>query len=53
MNKILVVDDDQNILNVIKLRLEANNYCVTTTLQAEAAVKIAKNKTFDLCSVRF
>ena len=35
MNKILVVDDDQNILKVIKLRLEANNYRVATTLQAE------------------
>ena len=53
MNKILVVDDDQNILNVIKLRLEANNYRVTTTLQAEAAVKIAKNKVFDLALLDF
>ncbi|MCP4252158.1 MAG: sigma-54-dependent Fis family transcriptional regulator [Candidatus Scalindua sp.] len=51
MNKILVVDDDQNILSVIKLRLEANNYRVTTTLQAEEAVKIAKSKTFDLALV--
>ncbi|KHE92213.1 MAG: sigma-54 dependent transcriptional regulator [Candidatus Scalindua rubra] len=53
MNKILVVDDDQNILNVINLRLEANNYCVATTLQAEAAVKMAKNKNFDLAVVDF
>ena len=53
MNKILVVDDDQNILKVIKLRLEANNYRVATTLQAEAAVKIAKNKIFDLALVDF
>jgi two-component system response regulator GlrR len=53
MNKILVVDDDQNILNVINLRLEANNYSVATTLRAEAAVKIAKNKTFDLALVDF
>ena len=53
MNKILVVDDDQNILNVIKLRLEANNYSVATTLQAEAAVKIAKNKVFDLALLDF
>ncbi len=53
MNKILVVDDDQNILNVIKLRLEANNYCVATTLQAEEAVKIAKNKIFDLALLDF
>ncbi len=51
MNKILVVDDDQNILKVIKLRLEANNYRVATTLQAEAAVKIAKNKIIDLALV--
>ena len=53
MNKILVVDDDQNILNVIKLRLEANKYRVATTLQAEAAVKTAKNKIFDLALVDF
>jgi two-component system response regulator GlrR len=53
MNKILVVDDDQNILNVIKLRLEANNYCVATALQAEEAVKIAKNKIFDLALLDF
>ncbi len=53
MNKILVVDDDQNILNVINLRLEANNYRVDTTLQAEAAVKIAQNKIFDLALVDF
>lgn len=53
MNKILVVDDDQNILNVLNLRLVANNYRVATTLQAEAAVKIAKNKIFDLALVDF
>lgn len=53
MNEILVVDDDQSILKVIKLRLEANNYSVSTTLQAEAAVKIAKNKIFDLALVDF
>jgi len=53
MNKILVVDDDQNILNVINLRLEANNYRVDTTLQAEAAVTIARNKVFDLAVVDF
>lgn len=53
MNKILVVDDDQNILNVINLRLEANNYRVDTTLQAEAAVKIARSKIFDLALVDF
>ncbi len=53
MNKILVVDDDQNILKVIKLRLEANNYRVATTLQTKAAVKIAKNKIIDLALVDF
>ncbi len=53
MNKILVVDDDQNILNVINLRLEANNYRVDTTLQAEAAVTIARSKVFDLALVDF
>ncbi len=53
MNKILVVDDDQNVLKVIKMRLETNDYCVSTAHEAEAAVKIAKNNIFDLALVDF
>ncbi len=48
MDKILVVDDDQNILKVIKMRLEAEGYGVDTATQADDAVKTAKNDVYDL-----
>jgi two-component system response regulator GlrR len=48
MNKILVVDDDRNILKVIKLRLEAENYQVVTATDAENALARAGAETFDL-----
>jgi len=51
MNNILVVDDDQNILKVIKMRLEAEGYGVGTALQGEKAVTIARDKVFDLAIV--
>ena len=51
MHSILVVDDDQNILKVIKMRLEAKGYQVATAIQAEKAVKIARGEAFDLALV--
>ena len=51
MNKILVVDDDRNILKVIKLRLEAENYQVVTATDAEDALAKARNEGFDLALV--
>lgn len=48
MNKILVVDDDRNILKVIKLRLEAENYQVVTATDAEDALAKAGDEGFDL-----
>ena len=51
MNKIMVVDDDQNVLKVIKMRLEANHYQVATAFQAAKAVKIAQDRMFDLALV--
>lgn len=51
MDKILVIDDDQNILKVIKMRLEAKGYQVATATQAEKAVKIAKDEVFHLALV--
>jgi two-component system response regulator GlrR len=51
MDKILVVDDDQNILKVIKMRLEAKGYQVATATQGEEAEKIAKDEVFDLALV--
>jgi two-component system response regulator GlrR len=51
MNKILVVDDDRNILKVIKLRLEAENYQVVTATDAEDALAKAGDGAFDLALV--
>ncbi len=51
MDKILVVDDDRNLLKVIKLRLEAENYQVVTAPDAEAALAEARNEGFDLALV--
>ena len=46
MEKILVVDDDPSILKVIKMRLEAEGYEVTTSLQAETALDLVKDEIF-------
>jgi len=51
MDKILVLDDEKNLLKVIKMRLEANDYQVATALQAETAVEIAKKEEIDLALV--
>lgn len=51
MDTILVVDDDRNILKVIKMRLEAEGYGVGTAVQSEKALKIAREKVFDLAIV--
>ena len=51
MEKILVVDDDQNVLKVIKMRLEARDYQVATATEAEQSVEMAKQEVFDLALV--
>ena len=51
MYRILVLDDEKNLLKVIKMRLEANGYHVATALQAEGAVEIAKKEEIDLALV--
>lgn len=51
MNKILVLDDEKNLLKVIKMRLEANGYRVATALRAETAVEIAKKEKIVLALV--
>jgi len=38
MLKVLVVDDDENILKLIKMRLEVEGYKVETASNAEAAL---------------
>jgi two-component system response regulator GlrR len=51
MDKILVLDDDQNLLKVIKMRLEASGYQVATAIQARTALEIAKKEGIDLALV--
>jgi two-component system, NtrC family, response regulator GlrR len=46
--KILVVDDDPNILQVIKMRLVSGGYDVTTSNNAEEALSLAQKEPFDL-----
>jgi two-component system response regulator GlrR len=51
VHKILVVDDDRSILKVIKMRVEAEKYRVSTAIDALEALNEAKNDTFDLALV--
>lgn len=48
---ILIVDDDKNMLEVLRLRLEAEGYTVTATAGAEDALKMAEDELFDLALV--
>lgn len=50
-SKILVVDDDKNLLELLKLRLESANYEVVAVLREEDAVNEMKNQVFDLSIV--
>lgn len=49
--KILVVDDDQGILNLLKLRLEAENYQTTLTETGSEALAQATAEIYDLAIV--
>ena len=51
MDKILVVDDDLNILRVLKMRLEAEGYSVTTVAEVHEAIELVKEEEFDLALV--
>jgi two-component system response regulator GlrR len=46
--KILVVDDDRNLIDLMKMRLESANYEVVTALKEEEARVAAKGQVFDL-----
>ncbi|HUV06257.1 MAG TPA: sigma-54 dependent transcriptional regulator [Spirochaetia bacterium] len=48
LGKILVVDDDRNLIEVLKVRVESAGYEVTTALNEEEAIEAAKNQMFDL-----
>jgi two-component system response regulator GlrR len=51
LGKILVVDDDSNLLEVIKLSLESKHYEVTAAREEEKAVAAFKADAFDLCLI--
>jgi two-component system response regulator GlrR len=49
--KILVVDDDENLLELIKLRLESAHYEVATAIDEVEAINKVKSQPFDLSIV--
>jgi two-component system response regulator GlrR len=49
--KILVVDDDRNLLEIIKLRLESARHRVTTASTEEEAMDVLRKKVFDLAII--
>ncbi|UCF89881.1 MAG: sigma-54-dependent Fis family transcriptional regulator [Desulfobacterales bacterium] len=51
MGRILVVDDDQSILKVIRMRLEAEGHQVVTAVRPEDAAQIARDESFDLALI--
>ena len=46
--KILAVDDDQNVLKILKMRLDAEGYKVTAISSGKGALEIMKDEDFDL-----
>jgi len=49
--KILVVDDDRNILRVVQMRLESRGFSVTETTSAKRALELAEQEPFDLVMI--
>ena len=49
--KILVVDDDRNLLELARLKLEGANYSVSTALKEGDAIALAKSEVFDLAII--
>ena len=48
MNKILAIDDDEEILKLIKTALEIENYQVTTLQEIQVPIDFDKFKGYDL-----
>ncbi len=49
--KILIVDDDRNLLELMRMRLESANYEVTTALDEEKAKALTGDNPFDLAVI--
>ncbi len=47
--KILVVDDDANLLELVKMRLESSGYEVSAVSSCKEAIETARVQPFDLC----
>jgi two-component system response regulator GlrR len=47
--KILVVDDDPNLIELVKMRLESAGYDVTAAVSEEDAIGAVKSEPVDLC----
>jgi DNA-binding response OmpR family regulator len=48
LGRLLVVDDDENLIEVISMRLESAHYEVVAIVNEEEAIETIKEKTFDL-----
>jgi two-component system response regulator GlrR len=48
-NRILVVDDDPNIIELVKMRLESAGYDVTAACKEDDAIDAVKTEPVDLC----
>ncbi len=51
MGKLLIVDDDRNLLELLKMRLESEGHEVTSIAREEEAMEAVKNHIFDLSIV--
>ncbi|RPJ08817.1 MAG: sigma-54-dependent Fis family transcriptional regulator, partial [Deltaproteobacteria bacterium] len=51
LGKILVVDDDPTLTELLKMRLESANYEVSASVNEEVAIEMSKNQAFDLSVV--
>ena len=49
--KILIVDDDRSLIEVLKVRVESGGYDATTALKEETALAAAKEQVFDLAII--
>lgn len=49
--KILVVDDDKNLVELMRMRLESANYEVASALREEDAIEAVRGRAFDLSIV--
>jgi len=46
--KILIIDDEQDLVAVVKLRLEANNFLVSEAFTAKEGLKKAEGQSLDI-----